>query len=763
MLKLFKTYLKPFLAMLIIAVLLLVGQAIFDLSLPGYMSNIVNVGIQQGGVENAVPQVLTKQTYNSVLGFAMEKDVAKIEDSYEILTTQNKNYADIANVFPNVRENEVYVLKEITKEENTALNSAMAYPLASVTTLNSMTQNTGETKIEGEGENKDAQITIPKEMQAFMGYYATLPQGTSFSAALSGYENAPEVMAELKTLLKERLGTMDESMLVQMAVPSISAEYKALGADMTKYSGDYIAQTGIIMLLLALGSVICSVLVGLISSKIGAGIARDLRNGVFSKVESFSNVEFDKFSTASLITRSTNDITQIQMTIIIMIRMVVYAPLMGIGGIIMANARSTSMSWTIALAVIVLIGMIISIFASVMPKFKIMQTLVDKLNLVTRENLSGMMVIRAFNTQNFELNRFDKANEDLTKTNLFVNRIMVLLMPVMMFVMNGVSVLIIWVGATQISASSIQVGDIMAFMQFAMQILMSFLMLSMIFIMLPRASVSAKRVMEVIDTEPEIVDSKNPKPFRDVKGVLEFKDVCFAYPGAEDEVLSNITFTAKPGETTAFIGSTGSGKSTIANLIPRFYDVTRGSVTIDGTDIREVTQHDLHEAVGYVTQKSVLFSGDIESNLRLGKQDATKEEMEISAKNAQAMEFISKNEDGFKANIAQGGANVSGGQKQRLSIARALVKDPKIYLFDDSFSALDFKTDAILRNAIKDQTKDKTVIIIAQRVGTIMGANQIIVLNEGKIVGKGTHKELMESCEEYKEIALSQLSLEELQ
>ena len=446
-----------------------------------------------------------------------------------------------------------------------------------------------------------------------------------------------------------------------------------------------------------------------------------------------------------------------------MIRMVIYAPIMGVGGVIMALNKSVSMSWIIALAVVVLLGFIGTIFAVVMPKFKKMQSLVDRLNLVMRENLSGLMVIRAFNTQNFELDRFDKANEDLTKTSLFVGRVMIWLYPIMTLIMNGVSILIIWVGANQIAASSMQVGDMMAFMQYAMQIVMAFLMMSMMFIMLPRASVSAHRIADVIDTEPQIHDPKDPKHFTDPKGLLEFKDVCFAYPGAEDNVLTDINFTAKPGETTAFIGSTGSGKSTVANLIPRFYDVSCGSVTIDGIDVRDVTRHDLREQVGYVPQKSVLFSGTIASNLRLGDEEATDAQMEKAAEEAQAMEFISKNPKGLDASISQGGANVSGGQKQRLSIARALVKDPNIYVFDDSFSALDFKTDATLREAIKEQTKDKTVLIIAQRVGTIMDAQQIIVLDEGKIVGKGTHRELMQTCEAYREIALSQLSEEELQ
>ena len=600
-------------------------------------------------------------------------------------------------------------------------------------------------------------------MLQFLGYYTQQAQGEDFFTALSSYPDSAAVYESLNELLKEKIGGMDASMLTQMAIPAVTQEYQALGVDTTKVQQDYIWNNGLSMLMLALGSAACTVVVGFFAARIGAGLARDLRQKTFTKVENFSNVEFDKFSTASLITRSTNDITQIQMVVIMMIRMVIYAPIMGVGGVIMALNKSVSMSWIIALAVVVLLGFIGTIFAVVMPKFKKMQSLVDRLNLVMRENLSGLMVIRAFNTQNFELDRFDKANEDLTKTSLFVGRVMIWLYPIMTLIMNGVSILIIWVGANQIAASSMQVGDMMAFMQYAMQIVMAFLMMSMMFIMLPRASVSAHRIADVIDTEPQIHDPKDPKHFTDPKGLLEFKDVCFAYPGAEDNVLTDINFTAKPGETTAFIGSTGSGKSTVANLIPRFYDVSCGSVTIDGIDVRDVTRHDLREQVGYVPQKSVLFSGTIASNLRLGDEEATDAQMEKAAEEAQAMEFISKNPKGLDASISQGGANVSGGQKQRLSIARALVKDPNIYVFDDSFSALDFKTDATLREAIKEQTKDKTVLIIAQRVGTIMDAQQIIVLDEGKIVGKGTHRELMQTCEAYREIALSQLSEEELQ
>jgi ATP-binding cassette subfamily B protein len=516
------------------------------------------------------------------------------------------------------------------------------------------------------------------------------------------------------------------------------------------------------MLLIALLSAACTVVVGLLAARVAAGLSRNLRKGLFTKVESFSNTEFDKFSTASLITRTTNDITQVQMLVIIMIRMVIYAPIMGAGGVIKALNKSSSMTWIIALAVVVLLGLILTVFVVAMPKFKIIQKLVDRLNLVTRENLTGMMVIRAFNTQSFEEKRFDIANRDLTDTNLFVNRVMVFMMPAMMLIMNGVTLLIVWVGAHQIAESAMQVGDMMAFMQYAMQILFSFLMLSMMFIMIPRASVSAQRIAEVLETEISIRDPKEPKHFDKVEGIIEFKNVTFRYPEAEGDAISNVSFKALPNQTTAFIGSTGSGKTTLINLIPRFYDVTAGQVLIDGIDVKEVTQHDLRERIGYIPQKGSLFSGTIESNLKYANESATIDDLNKAAEIAQALEFINEKPEGITAEISQGGTNVSGGQKQRLSIARALVKKPKIYIFDDSFSALDFKTDAALRKALKSQTEESTVLIVAQRISTIMNAEQIIVLEDGNVVGMGTHKELMKNCETYQEIALSQLSKEEL-
>jgi ATP-binding cassette subfamily B protein len=517
------------------------------------------------------------------------------------------------------------------------------------------------------------------------------------------------------------------------------------------------------MLLLSLLSAASTVAVGYLSARVAAGLSRNLRKKVFDKVEGFSNAEFDKFSTASLITRSTNDITQIQMLVIILIRIVFYAPIMGIGGIIRALGKSTSMSWIIAVAIITLVSIIIVVFSIALPKFKIIQNLIDRLSLITRENLSGMMVIRAFNTQKFEEDRFDRANIDLTKTNLFINRVMVLMMPVMMLIMNGLSLLIIWVGAHQVAQSKMQVGDMMAFLQYAMLIVMAFLMMSIMFIMLPRASVSAGRVADVLDTRAIIRDPQDAKYFNGSGyGVVEFKNVSFRYPGADEDVLHDINFTTKPGQTTAFIGPTGSGKSTLVNLILRFYDISKGHILVDGIDIREVKQHDLRDKIGYVPQKSILFSGTIESNLRFANENASDEKLRTAAEVAQAMEFISEKPEGFESEISQGGKNVSGGQNQRLSIARALVKNPEILILDDCFSALDFKTDSALRKALKSYSGQSTVLIVAQRVGTVMTAEQIVVLDDGKIVGKGTHRELMRSCDTYREIALSQLSKEEL-
>ena len=525
----------------------------------------------------------------------------------------------------------------------------------------------------------------------------------------------------------------------------------------------YIIKTGGIMLLVSLLSAACTIIVGYLAAYTAAGVSRRLRTDVFYKVENFSNAEFDQFSTASLITRTTNDITQVQMLLVMMIRMVFYAPIMGVGGVIRAVSKSASMSWIIGIAVLLMIGLIMILFSIAMPKFKRIQSLVDRLNLVVREHLDGMPVIRAFNTQKFEEKRFDKANRELTETNLFVNRSMATMMPVMMLIMNLVTVVIVWVGAKQVSGFHMEVGDMMAYMQYAMQIIMSFLMMSMMFIMIPRAAVSAGRVADVLETEASILDPGEPETFGEpFDGTLVFDHVSFRYPGAEDYVLKDISFTAKPGQTTAFIGATGSGKTTLVSLIPRFYDVTEGRILLDGKDIRAVTRHSLREKIGYVPQKNVLFSGTIHSNLAYADKNTSQENIENAAEIAQATEFISSKPEGYETAIAQGGGNVSGGQKQRLSIARALVKNAPLYIFDDSFSALDLKTDAALRAALHEKTGSSTVILVAQRVSTIMNAEQIVVLDNGMVAGIGTHRELLKTCEVYQEIAMSQLSKQEL-
>jgi len=568
---------------------------------------------------------------------------------------------------------------------------------------------------------------------------------------------------EMLNQVDSMVEVMGENILNQSGALAVKEIYEELGIDTEKLQSRYVLSTGLIMVLVTLLSALCTIMVAFIASKIAAASARSMRRDVFEKVENFSNSEFARFSTASLITRTSNDITQIQLVIVLIIRMVFYAPIIGVGGVIRALEKSTSMSWIIALAVIIMLGLVGIVFAIALPKFKKMQKLIDRLNLVTREHLSGLMVVRAFNTQKFEEERFDSANKDFTRTDLFVNRVMVVMMPAIMFVMNGTMLLVVWVGAHQIEASTMQVGDMMAYIQYAMLIIFAFLMLTMTFIMIPRASVSGARVSEILEVDPQIKDPEDPKKFdSDFKGTVEFRNVCYRFPGAEKNILDNISFTALPGQTTAIIGSTGSGKSTLLNMIPRFYDVCDGQVLVDGVDIREVNQHELRDKIGYVPQKGVLFSGTIESNLKYADEKASQEEIERAAEIAQAVEFINTKEEGYNSPISQGGTNVSGGQKQRLAIARALLKKPKILLFDDSFSALDFKTDAALRRTLKKETGDSTMIIVGQRIATIKNADQILVLDEGNLVGIGKHRELMKSCQIYREIAQSQLSEAEL-
>lgn len=739
-------YLKPYLLLVTITIALLFVQANADLALPDYMSKIVNNGIQQGGVENAVPQAIRQSEMERLLLFMSTEDKSLVLENYLLVDSSSANYAALVETYPRLSEEAIYVLDTRDEAAIATLNPILGKALLVVSSIE--------------------RLASDPEMAAAMGQslgfdLSQLPPGMDLFTVL---KTLPAAQVEAVTAaISERFDTLGESMINQMAVGAVKNEYIALGMNTEKLQSDYILRMGNSMLLLTLLSVACTIAVGFLSAQTAAGVARDLRRDVFRKVESFSNAEFDKFSTASLITRSTNDVTQIQMVIMMMMRMIIYAPIIGVGGVIRALGKSANMWWIIALAVVILLGLIITVFSIALPKFKAIQNLIDRLNLVMRENLSGMMVIRAFNMQQFEEKRFDKANADLTGISLFINRVMVVMMPVMMLIMNGVSLIIIWVGAHQVAEAQMQVGDMMAFLQYAMQILFAFLMMSFMFIMLPRASVSAGRIADVLETGISIKDADDARPFGEpFSGQVEFRNVSFRYPGAAEDVIHDISFVARSGETTAFIGSTGSGKSTIVNLIPRFYDVTEGAILINGTDIRQVTQHDLREKIGYVPQKGTLFSGTIESNLKYANENASPEMLKEAADIAQASEFIFSNESGLSAEVAQGGANLSGGQKQRLAIARALVKKPPIYIFDDSFSALDFKTDAALRKALKEKTANATVFIVSQRVATIMNAEQIIVLDEGKIVGKGKHHELMETCEVYRDIALSQIGQEAL-
>lgn len=709
-------YLRRFFLPVLGIVALLVIQAVCDLSLPDYTSKIVNVGIQQGGIENSAPEQIRQSEMEKLLLLVPEESRDAVLEKYTLNTE---------------RDPTVYEQKRLSGKEQEDLNGILEKPIFLVYMLES-----------GQVEGMPGEIT-PEILQGMEA------QGISLD----------QVMDELD----QKLGEMEGSILTQSDILYVQQEYEALGVDVGAIQIQYIVIAGLKMLGLALAAMLATVIVTLLASRTAAGVAKNLRNDVFQKVVSFSNQEFEKFSTASLITRSTNDIQQIQMLLVLLLRIVFYAPIVAVGGCIMALQKNSSMFWVIGVAMVAVLSLVVVLFSITMPRFKLMQKLVDKLNLVSREILSGLWVIRAFGTQKYEEKRFDGVNRDLTKTNLFVNRVMTCMMPAMMLTMNAVTVLIVWVGADKINAGGMQVGDLMAFIQYTMQIVMSFLMISMMSIMLPRATVSANRIQEVLETEVEIADPARPEDFVPSKtGEVEFQDVSFRYPGADEDVLENITFTAKKGETTAFIGSTGSGKSTLINLIPRFYDVTKGRILVNGRDVRDVTQHELRARIGYVPQTGVLFSGTIESNLKYGGDSISDRDMEQAAQIAQATEFIGAKPDGYQSEISQGGGNVSGGQKQRLSIARAIAKHPEIYIFDDSFSALDYKTDVALRKELKEKTAGATVLIVAQRISTILHAEQIIVLDEGKIVGKGTHEELLQSCEVYQQIALSQLSKEEL-
>ena len=733
--KLFQ-FLKPYAPRVLLILCVLVVQAYCDLSLPTYTSNIVNVGIQQSGIDEEIPENISEEEMNRLLLFVPEDDRQDIQDAYE-KSSESFDY-----------DGEVLTLKDSVKSDNEkldALTEEMKLPMM----LTAGFENGSDTTKQMEGQLKEQMSQVPgiEKMSVF---------------DIFGMMDDTQ-RAAIVDKITEQMDKMPDSILDQAAISYVKSTYEQIGLDTGHMSTVYILKTGAKMLGLAALGMAASILACLMASRVGAKVGRGLRRDTFRKVIGFSNAEFDKFSTASLITRSTNDIQQIQLLTVMILRMVLYAPIMAIGGILKVSKTNVNMFWIIGLAVLLIVMVVAVLFIVVMPKFKIVQNMVDKLNLVSREILTGLPVIRAFHTEKHEEERFDKANKDLTKLNLFVNRAMTFMMPTMMLVMNGITVLIVWVGGHSINDGAMQVGDMMAFIQYAMQIIISFLMICMISVMLPRAAVSAERVDKVLKSETKIHDPKEPKTLpKNGKGEVAFEHVSFHYPGAEEDVLHDITFTAKPGETTAFIGSTGCGKSTLVNLIPRFYDVTEGRITIDGQDVRDLTQHELRDKLGYVPQKGVLFSGSIASNIMFGNPAGSEQEMTEAAQIAQAVEFIDTKPERYKSPISQGGANVSGGQKQRLSIARAIAKHPDVYIFDDSFSALDYKTDTVLRSALKEKTTDSVVLIVAQRISTILHAEQIIVLDDGKIVGKGTHEELLKTCDAYYQIAASQLSESEL-
>jgi ATP-binding cassette subfamily B protein len=744
MIKLLK-YIKPYLLSVIAAILLLFVMANAELALPDYLSRIVNVGIQQNGIDSVIPEYIRESQLDNMMLFFEDQESAMVYDAYRLVDESSPDFDELVETVPALASEPVYVLQDLTDQEIGQLEPVMSRGLLILYGIQQIMENPDRAgQLLGDLPFDPAQI----------------PEGADIFSLL---RMAPDRLVMIREGISEQFQSMPDTMVRQLTTEAIRDEYQSMGIDLGQIQTNYILRIGGVMVGLSLLSGVMNVSVGYLAARTSASVARDIRKDVFTKVESFSSQEFNMFSTASLITRATNDITQIQQVVFMIMRMAFYAPIMGVGGVIRAMDKSPNMWWIIALAVAVLILLIVIVFFISVPKFTLIQKLIDRLNLVTRENLSGMMVIRAFNKQDFEEQRFDKANKDLADVTLFINRIMATMMPVIMLIMNGLSVLIIWVGAHQIAASTLQVGDMMAFLQYSLQIMIAFLMISVLFIFLPRAFVSGERISEVLDSENVIKDPQDPKPLpTPFSGKVEFRDVYFRYPDAEEDVLQDISFTAPSGKVTAIIGSTGCGKSTVVNLVPRFFDVYQGAVLVDDIDVRDVRQHDLREKIGYTPQKGVLFSGTVESNLRLADQDASEETLRESVEIAQASDFVFENPEGLEAPISQGGANVSGGQKQRLSIARSLVKRPPIFIFDDTFSALDFKTDAALRKALKEKTGESTVLLVTQRVATVMSADQIIVLDDGKIVGKGTHQDLMKTCQTYQEIATSQLSKEEL-
>ena len=763
MTKLFK-YLKQSWVAIFTILILLALQATTELSLPTYTSNIVNVGIQQSGIENATIKAIRESEMNKLTTFMNDSDKEKVLDNYKLVNKDNLSKEEFNNYkkeYPVIKKESLYVLSTKDKDTIDKLSDILSKPMLIVYNMENSSEDNKLTEsmmLKVTGQNNMSANMDKSQMAKFMD------DNGDFD--IFAYINAmpKEQKKEMLSQIDEQFVNLPDAMLGQGAIKFVKAEYKAMGVDIDSIQMNYIFVTGLKMIGITIISVICSITVGFIAARVAATLGKNLRAMTFKKVMNFSKKEISEFSTASLITRSTNDIQQIQQMMVMMLRMVFFAPFMAIGGIIKALSTNLSMSWIIGLGVVCVFGIVLVMFTVVMPKFKILQNLVDRLNLVTREILTGLGVIRAFSNEKFEEDRFDVANKDLTKVNMFVNRMMSCMMPAMMLIMNLISILIVWVGAKNIDLGNMQVGDMMAFIQYTMQIVMSFLMISMVSVMMPRAAVSANRIDEVLTTDISIKEVDKVEEFNDnKKGLVEFKNVSFQYPDADEKILHDISFTAKPGQTTAFIGSTGSGKSTLINLIPRFYDVTEGEIKVDGVNIKNASIHDLRERIGYVPQKGVLFSGTIDSNIKYGNKTASEEVVETASRVAQATEFIDSKPDRYETPIAQGGSNVSGGQKQRLSIARAIAKEPEIYIFDDSFSALDFKTDAKLRRALKEETGDATVLIVAQRISTILHAEQIVVLDQGKIVGIGNHKQLLKNCEVYKEIALSQLSKEELE